>query len=179
VIALAPGAAVFGKSRVGVIEVKAGPTFLIVLTEPRTRLIGADHELVDDGWHVTVHRDLMVHARSQDRRTVVPLLEPAAADGDAVLLVRVQTAPEPHRVQSDRQQNTWSGAAIFSPLPDDWPDSSAQGGTSFRSGLRERESSLDERFPLMGSAGVRLPVSTTQKLANARRTPWRTSGSSQ
>jgi len=39
-------------------------------------------------------------------------------------------------------------------------------------------SSLDECFPLIGGAGVRLPVREKQKLANARTAPWRTSGSS-
>jgi hypothetical protein len=121
VIALAPGAALMGKSRAGVIEVKAGPSFLVVATEPGTKLRRVNSQPAADGWHVTIHRDLMVHARSRDRRTVVPLLgtQSRAHTTDGVLLLRVTTAPEPHRVVSERQQNTWEGAAIFSPLPDE------------------------------------------------------------
>ena len=120
VIALAPGASIMGKSRAGVIEVKAGPAFLVVATEPATRLLNVDTEPAAEGWHVTIHPDLMVHARSRDRRTVISLLcaQETAPRHQALLLLRVKTAPEPHRVLVERQQNTWDGGAIFSPVAD-------------------------------------------------------------
>lgn len=122
IIAFAPGGSLMGKSRAGVIEVKMGPSFLVVIAEPGTRLLNVDTKPEAEGWHVTIHQDLMVHARSRDGRAVIPLLNDRTSSlvREALLLLRVKTAPEPYRVLTERQQNVWEGGvAIFSPVTDE------------------------------------------------------------
>ena len=119
VIAIAPGGHLGRESRLGVLEVKAGPNHLIVWGEPGARLVFDDGRTARiEEWHLTVHCDLMVHARSADRRSTIPLLPAQQVHGAAVLLLAVATAPAAHRTTTGPQQHQWSGAVIASPLAD-------------------------------------------------------------
>ena len=119
IIAVAPGGRLAGESRFGVLEVKAGPNNLIVWGEPGARVLLTDGRTGPiEEWHVTVHRDLMVHARSPDRRSTIQLLPAQLVQDTAVLLLAVATAPEAYRTMTGPQQREWNGALIVSPLAD-------------------------------------------------------------
>lgn len=105
VIAIAPGGELGGASRGGVIEAKTGPDHIVVWAPPTTVLLYPGHNHPVGEWHVTVHRDLMVHARSSDRRTTIPLLNAAEVRHSARLLLTVTTAPGQYR-KSTRPQQT-------------------------------------------------------------------------
>jgi hypothetical protein len=104
-----------------VIEVKPGPDFMVVWAEQDTRLVTRDGESDVGGWHATIHRELMVHARppGSNSSDTVRLLEPPDLGSLPTPLLHVATAPERFRTDVPKQQSSWQGAVILSPILDD------------------------------------------------------------
>src|SRR3954467_1858805 len=94
VIFMAPAGSLSRGERTGIIEVKIGPDHLVVQPEPGAVLVLTDgHVASTDGRHVTVHADLMVHARGKSDR--IPMLPPhQLGDDEAVWLLSLGAAPE-------------------------------------------------------------------------------------
>ena len=118
IIAIAPGGVLCNPGRAGVLEIKTCPDHLVFAAERDTRLLRGGASASISEWHLTVHRDLATHARSADRRQVIPLRGAHRPERTATALFSAATAPERDHVAAKRSQRSWGPSIIVSPVAD-------------------------------------------------------------
>lgn len=122
---LAPEGSIGSDQRHSLVEVKGTGSDLVVSAIPGAVLVRGETLVSVDGYHLTIHRNLMTHLKKdRDARSAIEVSSAAIVDGapasDAVHLITIGAAPPGSLIpQQGRFQKQYQGGTEIIPVNDD------------------------------------------------------------